>query len=78
VFFSPFFYLSPEPWKMCYLLSLSYLVILLLIVSNYNYLFCQLHPLSFDFYIKFILLFYNISGLTFNVLISNLDSLLFL
>jgi hypothetical protein len=56
------------------LLSLSHLVILLLIVSNYNYLFFQLHHLSFDFYIKFIILFYNISGLTFNVLISNLDS----
>jgi hypothetical protein len=59
---------------MCYLLSLLHLVILFLIVSNYNYLFFQLHHLSFDFYIKFIILFYNISGLTFNVLISNLDS----
>jgi hypothetical protein len=62
---------------MCYLLSLSHLIILLLIVSNYNYLFFQLHPLSFDFYIKFIFLFYNISGLIVKVLISNLDSWFF-
>jgi hypothetical protein len=34
----------------------------------------QFHPLTFDFYIKFILLFYDISGLTLNILIFNFDS----
>jgi hypothetical protein len=38
------------------------------------HLFFQLHALAFDFYIKFVLLFNNISGLTLNVLILNLDS----
>jgi len=36
-----------------------------------------LDPLTFDFYIKFILLFYDVSGLTLSVLIPNLDSWLF-
>jgi len=31
------------------------------------HLFFQLHALAFDFYIKFVFLFYNVSGLTFNV-----------
>jgi hypothetical protein len=34
-------------------------------------LFFQFCPLEFDFYINFVILFYDISGLTLNVLISN-------
>jgi hypothetical protein len=43
---------------------------------KYHFFF-QVHPLTFNFYIKFVLLFYDVSGLTLNVLISNLDSMLF-
>ena len=41
------------------------------------FIFLFFHPLAFCFYIKFVLLFYDISGLTINVLISNLNSCLF-
>jgi len=50
--------------------------------SSFNYikfhlLFFQLRPLTFDFYIKFVLLFYDVSWLILYVLISNLDYWLF-
>jgi hypothetical protein len=61
--------------KVCYLLVLSYLIPILLIVSNI--FFFQFHHLAFNFYIKFVLLFYVVSGLTLNILISNLDFMLF-
>jgi hypothetical protein len=50
--------------------------------SSFNYIkfhlfFFQLYPLTFDFYINFVLLFYDVSWLTLDVLISNLDYWLF-
>jgi hypothetical protein len=62
----------------CYLLILSYLNLILLIVSNLIYFVFQFHLLTFDFYIKIVLLFYDILGLTLNILISNFDSWLFI
>ena len=44
----------------CYLLILSYLNLILLIVLNLIYFIFQFHPLTFDFYIKIVLLFYDI------------------
>ena len=51
------------------------MIFILLIVSNYI-IFFQLHHLAFDFYIKYVLLFYNVSHWL-NILILNLDSWLF-
>jgi hypothetical protein len=61
--------------RVCYLLSLSYLVLLLLIVPNYIFYF----KASFGIWFLYIfaLLFYDVSSLTLNVLIFNLDSCLF-
>jgi hypothetical protein len=61
----------------CYLLSLSHLVLIFLIVSNLNYFFFNLIIWHLIFISKFVLLFYDVSCLTLNVLISNLDSWLF-
>jgi len=44
----------------CYLLILLYLDLILLIVSNLIYFIFQFHPLTFDFYIKIVFLFYDI------------------
>ena len=41
---------------------------------SFNYIkfnLFQFYPLKFGFYIKFVLLFYNISGLPLNILIFN-------
>jgi hypothetical protein len=59
------------------LLSLSHLVLIFLIVSNLNYFFFNLIIWHLIFISKFVLLFYDVSCLTLNVLISNLDSWLF-
>jgi hypothetical protein len=83
-FFS--FVFSLHPWQICnpckkseecYLLSLSHLVLIFLIVSNLNYFFFNLIIWHLIFISKFVLLFYDVSCLTLNVLISNLDSWLF-
>ena len=61
--------------NVCYLLILLYLVLIILIKSDLISLFFNFF--SFDFYIKFVLCFYNISSLALNVFTSNFDSQFF-
>jgi hypothetical protein len=63
--------------KVCDLFNSSYLVFILLVVSSFIYICFQFNPLSFDFSIEFILLFYDVLGLILNILITNLDSWIF-
>jgi hypothetical protein len=79
----PSCFLSSKPWKTCcpwkklkkcYLLIWSHAVLIFLIISNLIYLFFNFIFYHLIFYIKFVFLFYNVSGSTLNVLIFNLDS----
>jgi hypothetical protein len=63
--------------RVCYLLSLSHLILIFLAVSNFIYLF--LSTWSFDFWFLYLTrhLIYDVSSSTLNVLIYTLDSWFF-
>jgi hypothetical protein len=70
-------HLQKKQKKVCDLFNSSYLVFILLVVLSFIYICFQFNPLSFDFSIEFILLFYDVLGLILNILITNLDSWIF-